>query len=84
MQTAYAEVHEIVSKNPFREGCREIQSLVRESGNNRVKSEDVIRLTGRNRLSVLNVSKARESNVVRSEAISAHNVVHAHRGGMIT
>jgi len=77
MQTAYT------SKNPLEEGYREIQSLVIESGDNRVQSEDIVRSTGWNRLSVLNVSKVREDNVVRSEAI-AHNVVHAHRGGMIT
>jgi len=77
MQTAYT------SENPLEEGYREIQSLVIESGD-RIQSEDIVRLTGWNRLSVLNVSKVREGNIVRSEAISAHNVVHAHRGGMIT
>jgi len=77
MQSAYT------SKNPLEEGYREIQSLVIES-DDRVKSEDIVRLTGWNRISVLNVSKVRGSNVVRSEVISAHIVVHAHRGGMIT
>jgi len=76
MKTAYT------SKNPLEEGYREIQSLVIDS-DNRIQSEDIVRLTGWNRLSVLNVSKVREDNVIRSEAI-AHNVVHAHRGGMIT
>ena len=74
MQTAYT------SKNPLEEGYKEIQSLVIES-DNRIQSEDIVRLIGWNRISVLNVSKVRESNVIRSEAISAHNVVHAHRGG---
>jgi len=83
MQTACTKVHEIVSKNPLEESYKEIQSLVIEN-DSRVQTEDIVRLTGWNRLSVLNVSKAREGNVVRSDVISAHNVVHAHRGGMIT
>jgi len=76
MKTAYT------SKNPLEEGYREIQSLVIES-DNRVQSEDIVRLTGWNRISVLNLSRDTEGNIIRSEAI-VHNVVHAHRGGMIT
>jgi len=73
----------IVSKGkPLRENHKQIQSLVIES-DNRIQPEDIVKLTGWNRISVLNVSKVRESNVVRSEAI-AHKVVHTHRGGMIT
>ncbi|MBU7027149.1 MAG: hypothetical protein HXS48_09410 [Theionarchaea archaeon] len=83
MNIGYGQPPGIVSKGkPLRENHKQIQSLVIESGN-RIQPEDIVKLTGWYYLSVLNVSKVREDNVVRSEAI-AHNVVHAHKGGMIT
>jgi len=84
MSIGYGQPPGIISKGkPLRENHKEIQSLVIES-DNRIQPEDIVKLTGWYYLSFLNVLKVRESNVVQSEVISAHKVVHAHRGGMIT
>jgi len=59
----------IVSKgSPLGVNYKEIQSLVIESGDNRIKSEDIVKLTGWCYLSVLNVLKELERvGVLRSE-----------------
>ena len=71
MNIAFGQAPGIVLKgNPLREGYKEIQSLIIESGDNRVQSEDVTRLTGWYYLSVLNILKVLERvGVVRSEVM---------------
>ena len=61
----------IVSKGKsLRENHKEIQSLVIECGDNRIKGEDSVKLTGWDYLSVLNVLKELERvGVVRSEVM---------------
>ena len=61
----------IVSKGKsLGENHKEIQSLVIESGDNRIQPEDIAKLTGWGYLSVLNVLKGLERvSVVPSEVI---------------
>ncbi|MBU7029151.1 MAG: hypothetical protein HXS48_19605 [Theionarchaea archaeon] len=71
MNIACGQAPGIVSKgNPLGENHKEIQSLVIESGDNRIKSEDSVKLTGWYYLSVLNVLKELEKvGVVPSEVM---------------
>jgi len=68
MNIACGQAPGIVSKgNPLKENHKEIQSLVIERGDNRIQSEDIVKLTGWDYLSVLNVLKELERvSVVRS------------------
>ncbi|MBU7028622.1 MAG: hypothetical protein HXS48_16930 [Theionarchaea archaeon] len=71
MNIAFGQAPGIVLKgNPLRESYKEIQSLIIESGENRIQSEDSVKLTDWYYISVLNVLKELERvSVVRSEVM---------------
>ncbi|MBU7028703.1 MAG: hypothetical protein HXS48_17340 [Theionarchaea archaeon] len=71
MNIACGQAPGIVSKGrPLRGNHKEIQSLVIESGDNRIQSEDIVKLTGWYYLSVLNVLRDLERvGVVPSEVM---------------
>jgi len=71
MKIAYAQILGIVPRGkPLRENHKEIQSLVIESGDNRIQSEDIVKLTGWYYLSVLTKLKELERvGAVRSEVM---------------
>jgi len=74
MNIACGQAPGIVSKGrPLREDHEEIQSLVIESGDNRIHIEDIVKLTGWYYLSVLNVLKELE----RVSVVPSEVMVHA-------